>query len=374
MPAVDTAETIRDAISDVLVNDPLTPTADLIRQVRKSWTGPGDLPSDAALRVFHDRALRTAERLPGSLSFRLGGQAKSRAVTAERLGAAIVVDHVSVKGLLEEETLVAPTVTLAIDLWSSRVLGATAVLGPPSPRSVVTALGDAARRIAEHQTGSVQPSNPVPPVIVMATTGSPQWGELRERLNSAGFEIVDREDEPLHVGNAARLLLGLKLGRLNLEKRLSPSPGSGLNLLTHAVQPLKTIDRILADTIDGILNERVPADAWTSATTFAVPSIEGVEAKARTPSAGRMKRTVSDPRMSEGVGQLLYWMAERIVADDGTVEIHRSDDLVWHVAAKIGDAAVKEALFNQLAKGAMEVSSVHHIPVVVDVDVVTQEG
>lgn len=369
LPAENTAAAIRDAISDCLASDPLMPTGEIIKQLRKSWSGPGELPTDTAIRVFHDRALRSMERAPGSFTYRLGGRSDKQGITANGFGETLVIDHATIADLLDEGTALAPTVTLAIDLWSGATLGATAVAGTAKPDGVIAALKDAARRLAEGGAGSGTAAAPARPRIVLAAGSSPEWRNLVAGLIHAGFDVVHREDNVPRLGDAARLILGLQIGRLRLERR-APRPPAHLDYRGKAVQPRDVIDRILREEVDAVLDRRVPKEAWRDAPAFHVPSFEIGAASDEEPSLSSTKPDgTRDPRGPEGVKFLLYWMADRAVGDAGTVEVEQSADSVWRVNATIADPARRDALFAQLAEGAMEVTSVHRVPVIVNVDV-----
>lgn len=376
LAAEETAIAIGTAIDRILKADPLAPTGSVIRQLRKTWKGPGDLPSDTALRVFHERAIRSSRPTPGTLTLNFGGQPQERDVVAERFAETIVIDHVTVHGLVSEEDGLPPAVTLAIDLWSGAPIGVSVLMGSASPRGVVLALADVARRIERAGEGgkTATAGEGPPPRIVLATTFAPRWEALVEGLLAHGHELVDRRDEALHQAGPTRRILGMRLGPLRLERRNQKALPFEYDARTTAVQPLSTIERLLHEAVDEVARDRVPSGAWASATPFAVlPVTDAME-------QGTDDETVEDrpaparpgrPRnlAPADVRDLLKTLAEkRTPGGAADYRIHKAHDRVWHLTVTIRDASQRDAAFMRLAEGAMEISAVRSVPIIVHVE------
>ncbi|HET9639606.1 MAG TPA: hypothetical protein VFP12_10395 [Allosphingosinicella sp.] len=377
LAAEETASAISASIKSLLERDPLASTAQIISHVRQTWTGPGDLPSDTALRVFHERALRSANPTPGTLTLNLGRQAQERDVVAERFVETLVIDHTSIKRLVAEEDGLPPTITLAIDLWSGSPLGAAVIAGSAEPRGVLLALQDVNRRISLAREDDVvsQTSSQPKPKIVIATTFAKQWKYLTDALLAESYEIIERRDIFLHQGGPTRRLLGMGLGPFRLERRADRGDAFGYDPRVTAVQPLATIERMLSEAVDEMANRRVPKAAWATAIPLDVAPLmaalgEDIFTDANSPPPARSRGGRPTIKGHGDVRHLLERVAEcSTPGGAANVQVRQAEDHVWHLTVAVADASVRDAAFLQLAKGAMEVSEAHSVPVVVHVDV-----
>lgn len=374
LAAQETANAISASIRALLSVDPLAPTGRVISHVRRNWNGPGDLPSDTALRVFHERAIRSDRPAPGSLTLSTPGQPAEDDVVAERLAETLVIDHVSIKGLVAAEDGLQPTVTLAIDLWSGSPMGVAAMAGPPGPDGLIQALHDVAQRVARmgETDADGQVAVGAKPRLVIATTFAKQWAGLVQALLAQGFEIVERRDVFLHQGGPSRRLLGMRLGVLPLERRADRRTRSDWR--ATAVQPLSVIQNMLTAAVDDAARERVPPAAWSMARPFNMDGLadaagSGQIGREPPPDVGR--RRGRPPGDGSGrIRSLINRMAAaRAPKGVKTAKIRQDGELVWHLTVTVGDPDVRDSVFIQLAEGAMQLSAEHHVPIVVDVEV-----
>lgn len=376
----ETASAITASIKSLLEREPLATTRKVISHVRETWSGPGDLPSDTALRVFHEKAIRSADPTPGTLTLNLWGQAQERDLVAEQFMETVVLDHVSIKGMVAAEDGLPPTVTLAMDLWSGSPIGAAVVAGTAEPRGVLLALQDVNRRV--ENVGKVGIALPTTeqskPKIVIASTFAEQWKELTNALLGEGYEVVERRDVFLHQGGPTRRLLGKGIGPFRLERRADRSDAFGYDSRVTVVQPLKTIERMLAEAVDEMANRRVPKAAWATAVPLDVTPLMAILDKNVPPakdSGSRTRRRLPAAAGRGNVRDLLERLAEsRTPGGAHNVQVRQAEDQVWHLTVAVADPSVRDAAFLQLAKGAMEVSETHSVPVVVHVDVLGAGG
>jgi hypothetical protein len=377
LAAEETANAISASIRSLLESDPVASTGKVISHVRRTWKGPGDLPSDTALRAFHERAIRSATPTPGTLTLNWGNQAQERDVVAERFVETLVIDHVSIKGLVADEDGLPPTITFAIDLWSGSPIGAAATAGSAEPRGVLLALQDVNRRISlAHGRVAGETPEQSKPKIVIATTFAKQWRGLVDALLDEDYEVIDRRDVFLHQGGPTRRLLGMGLGPFRLERRADRRGPFSFDPRVTAVQPLSTIERLLSEAVDEMAKRRVPKEAWATAIPLDVaPLMAALGEDVFTDAVGSppVPPHGDRPRSNEhgDVRDLLERVAEsRTPGGARNVEVRQAEDHVWHLTVVVGDPSVRDAAFLQLAKGAMEVSETHSVPVVVHVDVI----
>ena len=376
LAAEETASAISGLIRNLLKSDPLAPSGKVISHVRQEWKGPGALPSDTALRVFHERAIRSLDPAPGTLTLNVGRQSQEGDVVAERFLEAIVIDHVSIKGVVTKENGLRPTITLAFDLWSGSPLGATAVAGSPGAPGVVLALQDMAERLGRSSNGDgAREKPPQPPAkIVISTTFAKQWRELVDLLMAQGHQVIERRDVSLHQGGPTRRLLGMGLGRLRLESRLERGAPFECDPKVTAVIPIKTIGRLLSEEVDEMARRRVPQTAWGTAITFdPKPLVAAIadgtfEPLGRSPRSNRGRGLPTD-LVGADMQKLLVGLAEtRTPGGAADVKVRRADDHVWHLTVAPIDPLVSESAFTELAKGAMEISATYGVPVVVHIE------
>jgi hypothetical protein len=373
LAAGETARAITNSIAALLRTDPLAPTGRVIAHVRRTWKGPGELPTDTALRAFHERAIRSAHPVPGTLTLSTPGQPQEEDVVAERFGETLVIDHVAIKGLVAEEDGMQPTVTLAIDLWTGSALGAAALPGPPSPDGLILALEDVSRRLARPGHGAESRDHQLGPRprLVIATTFAQRWSGLVEALLAAGHEVVERRDVFLQQGGPTRRLLGMRIGGLDLERRADRR--EAFNPRTTAMQPLYKIHDILEICVDDMVRERVPADAWATATPFDTSKLRETgpwdeTGEAEGPDAAATTRTADEREVRT---RLLQLAASHTPGGARAVRIDRRGDGAWHMTVTVGDPATRDAAFIELAQRAMRLSAEHRVPIVVDVEAST---
>ena len=376
LAAEETASAISALIKSLLKNEPLAASGKVISHVRREWKGPGALPSDTALRVFHERAIRSTDPTPGTLTLNVGRQSQEGDVVAERFLEAIVIDHVSIKGVVAEENGLRPTITLAFDLWSGSPLGAAAMAGSPGAPGVVLAMQDMAERLGrsgDRDRGREKPTQSLPKIVI-ATTFAAQWQDLVDLLLAQGYEVIERRDVSLHQGGPTRRLVGMALGRLRLESRLERGDPFECDPKVTAVIPLKTIGRLLSEEVDEMARRRVPQAAWATATTFdPKPLMDAIgngifDQSKGSPSINRRRRK---PAIAErgDVRNLLEKLAEtRTPGGAAGVQVRRAKDHVWHLTVTVTDPTARESAFTELARGAMEISATHGVPVVVHID------
>ena len=349
LAAEETAHAISASIRSLLASNPLATTREVVSHLRGTWNGPGDLPSDTALRVFHERAIRSADPTPGTLTLNLWGQAQERDLVAERFMETLVLDHVSIKGMVAEEDGLPPTITLAIDLWSGSPIGAAVAAGTAEPRGVLLALQDVNRRIRDASKGGItQSTSEQPkPKIVIATTFAKQWKELTNALLGEGYEVVERRDVSLHQGGPTRRLLGKGLGPFRLERRADRSDAFGYDSRVTVVQPLRTIERMLAESVDEMANRRVPKAAWATAAPFDVTPLMAILDN-NVPAirdGGNPTRRRRRPPATAGRGDvrgLLERLAEsRTPGGAHNVQVRQTEDQVWHLTVAVADPSVR---------------------------------
>lgn len=370
LAAGETANAITGSIAALLRTDPLAPTGRVIAHVRRTWKGPGELPTDTALRAFHERVIRSAHPVPGTLTLSTPGQPQEEDVVAEHLGETLVIDHVAIKGLVAQEDGMQPTVTLAIDLWTGSALGTAALPGPPSPEGLILALEDVSRRLAQPGNGAEplgHPSGPKPRLVI-ATTFARRWSGLLEALLAAGHEVVERRDVFLQQGGPSRRLLGMRIGGLDLERRADRR--DAFNPRTTAMQPLYRIHDILEVCVDDMVRERVPADAWATAVPFDTSKLRKTgpwddTVAVEHPDAPASAQKAEDHEVHT---QLELLAASHTPGGAQTVRIDRRGDGAWHMTVTVADPATRDAAFIELARRAMRLSAEHRVPIVVDVD------
>lgn len=369
----ETAKAITDAIAALLRTDPLAPTGRVIAHVRRTWKGPGELPTDTALRAFHERVVRSARPVPGTLTLSTPGQPQEDDVVAERLGETLVIDHVAIKGLVAQEDRMQPTVTLAIDLWSGCALGAAALPGPPSPDGLVLALDEVSRRLSRQApgSGSGEDARGPKPRLVIATTFARRWSSLVDALLAAGHEVVERRDVFLQQGGPSRRLLGMRIGSLDLERRADRR--GQFDPRTTAMQPMHTIHDILEVCIDEVASERVPTAAWASAVPFDLSDLRETgpwdeTSEAGHPAAAEAAQTSEERELRRQLEQLA---GSHTPGGARTVRIERRGDSGWHMTVAVADPAARDAAFIELAQRAMRLSAEHRVPIVVEVEAST---
>lgn len=377
----ETAVAVREAIARVLDREPLATTGRVIAQVRRGWRGPGDLPSDTALRSFHDRALQSIHPTPGTLTLNFGTQPQEVDVVAERFAETLVIDHVSTKGLVADEDGLPPTVTLAIDLWSGAPLGAAVLASDPGPAGVAIALDQASRRLLASQGKgeSVRQLRAAAPRLVLATTFDPEWGRLRDTLLAAGYDLVERQDKSLHQGGPARRLLGARLGDIALDRRAKRTDPFGFDPRSTAIQPLHVIERLVRQGLEELAIRRMPAEALEAAVPFYASGLVKVFPPAANSAPKPIRRPIRAGKPSQAgpadLPALLGRLARtRTPGGPKALDVRRTDDGVWHLDVQVAEEEERDAAFLALAQGAMEISERRHVPIVVHVGIAHEPG
>ncbi|MDK2768289.1 MAG: hypothetical protein KYX69_11290 [Sphingomonas sp.] len=370
LAAGETAKAITASIAELLRTDPLAATGRVIAHVRRTWKGPGELPTDTALRAFHERVIRSARPVPGTLTLSTPGQPLEEDVVAERLGETLVIDHVAIKGLVAQEDGLQPTVTLAIDLWSGSALGAAALAGPPSPHGLILALEEVSRRLARPGRAGFHgdlPSGPKPRLVI-ATTFARRWSGMVDALLAAGHEVVERRDVFLQQGGPARRLLGMRLGSLDLARRADRR--KPFNPRTTAVQPMYSIQEILGECIEEMVDQRVPADAWAAVLPFDTSKLRETGPWDEASEGGHPDAAASASTSEEREvrRELEALAATHTPGGAHAVRIGRRRDGAWHMTVTVADPAARDSTFIELARRAMRLSAEHGVPIVVDVE------
>lgn len=139
--------------------------------------------------------------------------------TARRYGEVLVIDHTAAKDLfvMRGKELVRPTLTLAIDLFTTAVVGLHVSLDPPGPAQILAALADAVRSTSASRTKG----EAIRPRLMMNVDWGPAWRDLQVDLEAGSAGLIVRRTPRFTYGTPALRLIGRRMGRLILVPRKS---------------------------------------------------------------------------------------------------------------------------------------------------------
>lgn len=247
------AERLTEEVRALLTRNPSIRPGEAVRAIHSAWPKTLKRPSSVTVRNYLERLQAEQPALPGSLKLTLGPSRQEEAETSTRFGEVIVVDHTSPARLvLDGDPATAPTITLAIDLWSGVPIGAAVNGGEPGPEGLLDALADAQARMNGFGPDAVRPR------IVYASTPGPEWDALREALLADGLEIVERRDHRLHCGGPSKRLIGSKLDDIQLRSlRSRRSRVDRLDPNEDALLTIRQMRFVVDAAVDRLVNRRL---------------------------------------------------------------------------------------------------------------------
>lgn len=376
------AGSLRAIIDDFLAERPTAPPSAVIRHVRDEWDRPEKLPSDVTIRNFLERALQERRAAPGTLTISLTGAVEDE-TTASRFGEVIVIDHTAPSDLiLAYEDGAAPTITLAIDLWSGAPIGAVATDDYPAAEAVVLALENAADRVYDLGDGE----HAVKPRIVLASTFDSGWTELREALLDEGYDLIERRDSTLHHGGLTKRIIGPTLGELQLQPKAASrreARGQEVDLEKTAILPLEQVQQILDMIVDDAFDELVPDTVLAGLPAIDLTAVRSMLRRPVMPEYTGIPIRLDMDRCDglDDVGaersvtpfdmtpDKLIGIVRRMLGKSvGDASAKREQSGGWHVSVQVADPAARTPTWLALAREALRLYDEEGIFVRIDVE------
>lgn len=253
----EVARRLTDEVRLLVEEEPGISPGKAVRAVAESWPEGLRLPSGVTIRAYVDRERTERAGTAGALPLGATGLPDGGGVVASRFGEVVVVDRVSPARLLLVPKLgaaVAPTITLAIDLWSGTPLGAAVGDADPDPAAVLDALADAAARME-----GIGTDPPIRPSVVYVGAQGAGWDDLRERFETAGLEANARPRHRLPPGASTRSLVGSRLGTIHLQGARGRRPrASGIDLDQEALLTMNQMMFLVDASVEAMIRHRLP--------------------------------------------------------------------------------------------------------------------
>lgn len=265
-PAV--AKHLIEQVRTLLKEKPSLPPGEAVRDIAAGWPQTLGRPSAVTVRSYLERERAAVPAEPGTLSLAIGATGHEDVEAATRFGEVIVVDHTSpARLLIDGETAIAPTITLAIDLFSGMPVGAAVSEDEPGPEAVLDALADAHERMA-----ALGEDGPIAPRILYASTPDLEWTMLREQLQADGFDVGEWRDHRLQYGGPIKRLIGSKLGSIALHpSKAGRASGNSIDPDQDALLTMNQMLFVVDAVLERIIEERLPMLPGSGAARLGLP-------------------------------------------------------------------------------------------------------
>ena len=194
--------------------------------------------------------------------------------TARRHGEVLVIDHTTPKELfvVSGQDTVRPTLTFAVDLLTTTVVGLHLSLEAPGPAQVIAALADAVRATR----GNRGDGGAIRPRLMMNADWNPAWRRLQVDLEAVSAGLTVRRTPRLNHGLSIQRLVGRRLGRLILSPRKSHDPTRGRDDFDPACHaPMTTEEATEVIRANALLHATDLLTAEPSAITLDLSMIKG---------------------------------------------------------------------------------------------------
>ncbi|MEG3169876.1 hypothetical protein U1737_16920 [Sphingomonas sp. LB3N6] len=382
---------LRELVQSAIAEAPDAAVRDLVTAVKQAWGKEAGLPTDVTVRAFIDRALgERNDPAPVTVTDPFD-RAQQLDEPVTRFGQALVIDHTAPASILvDEDELLAPTITLAIDLHTGTPLGGSVYDNYPNGDGVIEAVEDAMRRLR----GIAGGPEFAPPTIMFATTFDLEWRGLGDELGRMGHPTVEHTSATLANGDPIRRAFGSKLGDVALQSTKAVRRRSAdVEDDTKAALTLDEARTVVLDAVAKAFGARVPEDAAEQMAQPSTPEPGGrsnvLMRRLGTASNFEMRRSrwpatsdrmvpalPRDARVLPGLGAMSYGFGSsrgtrsprlferqlerlaRDVAGDSfvSVTIGRPDGShdSWDVAVEVDDDAERPLVWVELARLATE--------------------
>lgn len=243
-----------------LIAEGMRSPAKILTALSESWYLTEPMPSHMTLRKMIAKAIDEAGSVSGNISVNNAALPQEAIEKATEFGEVLLVDHTGLEVfLVAEDEPSRIFLTLAIDLYTTTVLGYAISLLPPGPGHVVAALESAVARTSIMADEDMQP---VQPRLVFAATKNAQWRQLVAKLDAVGTKASVRHTARLHFGGMIARLVGPWIGHLKLSSRRARAASAPpFDRTRDTWLTLDQITKLLDEGILALNKKRRPPDA-----------------------------------------------------------------------------------------------------------------